>query len=203
MGDVMRGIEVVEQSCNISPIYLGETIENISKSVDMMTFRQPLGVCAGIAPFNFPVMIPLWMFPLAITCGNTYVMKPSERVAGGSMMLTEMLKQIGLPKGVFNLVHGAKDIVTDICTHPDIKAISFVGSNQAGEYIWKTGTAHGKRVQSNMGAKNHAVVMPDADKEDTINSLIGACFGSSGQRCMAISTVIFVGDVSINLPYYF
>lgn len=198
MGDVMRGIEVVEQSCNIAPIYLGETIENISRSVDMYSFRQPLGVVSGITPFNFPVMVPLWMFPLATVCGNTFILKPSERVAGAAMMLTEMIKEIGLPKGVFNVVHGGKETVTSICTHPDIKAISFVGGGQAGEYIYRTGTYHGKRVQSNMAAKNHAVVMPDADKEDTINSLIGACFGSSGQRCMAISTVIFVGDVSFD-----
>lgn len=198
MGDVMRGVEVVEQACNIAPTYLGESIENISKSVDMYTYRHPLGVCAGVCPFNFPVMIPLWMYPLAIVCGNTYILKPSERVANSSILLAEMVKEIGLPKGVFNLVHGANETVTNICTHPDIKAISFVGSNVAGEYIWKTGTQHGKRVQSNMGAKNHAVVMPDADKEDTINALVGACFGSSGQRCMAISTVIFVGDVMNN-----
>jgi malonate-semialdehyde dehydrogenase (acetylating)/methylmalonate-semialdehyde dehydrogenase len=135
------------------------------------------------------------MYPLAITCGNTYVLKPSERVANSSMILTELFNEIGVPKGVFNLVHGGKDTVTNICTHPDIRAISFVGSNQAGEYIWKTGTHHGKRVQANMGAKNHAIVMPDADREDTINALVGACFGSSGQRCMAITTVVFVGDV--------
>ena len=199
MGDIMRGIEVVEQACNISPIYLGETLENISRSVDMYTFRQPLGVCAGICPFNFPAMIPLWMYPLATVCGNTYVLKPSERVAGAAMMLAEMMHEVGMPKGVFNMVHGGPQTVTNICTHPDIKAISFVGGNEAGEYIWRTGTTHGKRVQSNMGAKNHAVVMPDADREDTINSLVGACFGSSGQRCMAISTVIFVGDVNILL----
>lgn len=161
----------------------------------MYTYRHPLGVTAGVCAFNFPVMIPLWMYPLSIVCGNTFILKPSERVAGSSIILAEMIKEIGLPKGVFNIVHGAADTVTNICTHPDIKAISFVGSNTAGEYIWKTGTAHGKRVQSNMGAKNHAVVLPDADKEETINSLVGACFGSSGQRCMAITTVIFVGDV--------
>jgi len=195
VGDVMRGIEVVEQSCNVAPNYLGETIENISRSVDMYTYRMPLGVCAGICPFNFPAMIPLWMFPLATVTGNTYVLKPSERVAGAAMMLAEMMNEVGIPKGVFNLVHGGSQTVTNICTHPDIKAISFVGGNNAGEYIWKTGTANGKRVQSNMGAKNHAVVMPDADKEDTINSLVSASFGSSGQRCMAITTVIFVGDV--------
>jgi malonate-semialdehyde dehydrogenase (acetylating) / methylmalonate-semialdehyde dehydrogenase len=182
---------------------MGDTIENISRSVDMYTFRTPLGVCAGVCAFNFPLMIPLWMFPFALVCGNTFVLKPSERVAGSSIMLGEMMKEIGLPKGVFNIVHGGNDTVTNICTHPDIKAISLVGSNRAGEYIWKTGTEHGKRVQSNMGAKNHAIVMPDADKEDTINSLIGACFGSSGQRCMAISTVIFVGNVRIcNNKFY-
>jgi malonate-semialdehyde dehydrogenase (acetylating)/methylmalonate-semialdehyde dehydrogenase len=195
IGDITRGIEVVEQSCNISNLYLGETIENISKNVDMYTYRHPLGVCAGICPFNFPVMVPLWMFPLSTVCGNTYILKPSERVANSAMLLTEMLKEVGFPKGVFNLVHGGADTVTNICVNPDIRAISFVGSTQAGEYIWKTGTAHGKRVQSNMGAKNHAIVMPDADREDTVNSILGACFGSSGQRCMAISVVIFVGDV--------
>ncbi len=191
----------MEQSCNLSQLLLGDTIENISRSVDMYTFRIPLGVCAGVSAFNFPVMIPLWMFPYALVCGNTYVLKPSERVAGSSMLLAEMMKDVGVPKGVFNVVHGGNDTVTNICTHPDIKAISLVGSNKAGEYIYKTGTEHGKRVQSNMGAKNHAIVLPDADKEDTINSLVGACFGSSGQRCMAISTVIFVGNVRILCIY--
>jgi malonate-semialdehyde dehydrogenase (acetylating)/methylmalonate-semialdehyde dehydrogenase len=197
MGDIMRGLEVVEQACNVAPLYLGDTIENISRSVDMYNYRTPLGVTAGVCAFNFPVMIPLWMYPLATVCGNTFILKPSERVAGASVILSEMIKEIGLPKGVFNMVHGGRDLVDNICTHPDIKAISFVGSTQGGEHIWKLGTSHGKRVQSNMGAKNHAVVMPDADKEETINSLIGACFGSSGQRCMAISVVVFVGDVKI------
>jgi malonate-semialdehyde dehydrogenase (acetylating)/methylmalonate-semialdehyde dehydrogenase len=187
---------VVEQACNISHSLLGDTIENISKGVDMYTYRHPLGVCAGVCAFNFPVMIPLWMFPLSIVCGNTFILKPSERVAGSAVMLAEIIKEIDLPKGVFGLVHGGKETVTNICNHPDIKAISFVGGNQAGEYIWKTGTASGKRVQANMGAKNHAVVLPDADKEDTINMLTGACFGSSGQRCMAIPVVILVGDVN-------
>jgi malonate-semialdehyde dehydrogenase (acetylating)/methylmalonate-semialdehyde dehydrogenase len=136
------------------------------------------------------------MFPLSIACGNTFILKPSERVAGASVMLAEMIKEIGLPEGVFNLVHGGADTVTNICTNPDIKAISFVGGNAAGEYIWKTGTANGKRVQCNMGAKNHAIVLPDAEKDDCINQIIGACFGSSGQRCMAITTVILVGDVN-------
>jgi malonate-semialdehyde dehydrogenase (acetylating)/methylmalonate-semialdehyde dehydrogenase len=193
-GDVMRGIEVVEHSCGAVNHLLGETIENIFRGVDMYTYRHPLGVCAGVCAFNFPVMIPLWMFPLSIVCGNSFILKPSERVANSSMMLAEMIKEIGLPKGVFNLVHGAGETVTNICTHKDVKAISFVGSNNAGEYIWKTGTANGKRVQANMGAKNHAVVMPDADKEETINNLVGACMGSSGQRCMAITTVVFVGE---------
>lgn len=164
----------------------------------MYTYRHPLGVCAGVCPFNFPVMIPLWMFPLSIVCGNTYILKPSERVAGASIILAELLREVGLPKGVFNMIHGGKPQVDNICTHPDIKAISFVGSNRVGEYIWKKGSENGKRVQSNLGAKNHAVIMPDADKEETINSLVGACFGSSGQRCMAISVAVFVGDVSFD-----
>jgi malonate-semialdehyde dehydrogenase (acetylating)/methylmalonate-semialdehyde dehydrogenase len=134
------------------------------------------------------------MFPLAITLGNTYIMKPSEKVPGAMEILLDLLKQSGVPDGVVNVVQGGKETVTDICTHPDIRAISFVGGNQAGEYIYRTGSNHGKRVQSNMGAKNHAIIMPDADKEDTINALIGACFGSTGQRCMAISVAIMVGD---------
>jgi malonate-semialdehyde dehydrogenase (acetylating)/methylmalonate-semialdehyde dehydrogenase len=173
---------------------LGETIENISRGVDMYTYKHPLGVCAGICAFNFPVMIPLWMYPLAIVCGNTFVMKPSERVANSSMILAELIEKTGLPKGVFNVVHGGRETVTNICTHPEIKAVSFVGSNQGGEYVYKTATGNGKRAQCNMGAKNHAIVLPDANKEDTINSLVGACFGASGQRCMAITTVVFVGD---------
>lgn len=151
-------------------------------------------MCAGIAPFNFPAMVPLWMFPLAITLGNTYVLKPSEKVAGATNLLMDLLKESGVPHGVVNVVHGGPETVTNICTHPDIKAVSFVGGNKAGEYIYKTASAHGKRAQVNMGAKNHAVILPDADKEDTINALIGACFGSSGQRCMAITTAVMVGD---------
>lgn len=149
---------------------------------------------AGIAPFNFPAMIPLWMFPLSITCGNTYVLKPSEKVPGTSEILIDLLKQSGVPDGVVNVVQGGRDIVTQTCTHPDIRAVSFVGANQAGEYIYKTASAHGKRAQVNMGAKNHCIVMPDTDKEDCLNALTGACFGSTGQRCMAISVVVLVGD---------
>lgn len=158
----------------------GETLGNVAKGVDLYSYRVPLGVCAGVAPFNFPAMCPLWMFPLAITLGNTYIMKPSEKVPGAMEVLLDLLKQSGVPDGVVNVVQGGRDTVTNICTHPDIKAVSFVGGNQAGEYIYKTASAHGKRVQSNMGAKNHAIIMPDADKDDTINALIGACFGSTG-----------------------
>ena len=199
-GDVFRGYEVVEHAASFTSLNQGETLGNVAKGVDLQSYRVPLGVCAGIAPFNFPAMCPLWMFPLAITLGNTYIMKPSEKVPGTMEILLDLLKQSGVPDGVVNVVQGGKDTVTDICTHPDIKAISFVGGNQAGEYIYKTASQTGKRVQSNMGAKNHAIIMPDADKEDAINSLIGACFGSTGQRCMAISVAILVGDTKNWIP---
>ena len=193
-GDVFRGYEVVEHACSFGSLIQGESVENVAKNVDIYSYRVPLGVCAGIAPFNFPAMVPLWMFPLAITLGNTYIMKPSEKVAGTANILVDLLKESGVPDGVLNIVQGGPETVTNICTHPDIKAVSFVGGNQAGEYIYRTSSNHGKRCQSNMGAKNHAIILPDADKEDTINALIGACFGSTGQRCMAISVGIMVGD---------
>ena len=155
---------------------------------------------AGICPFNFPAMIPCWMFPLSITLGNTYILKPSERVAGTTELLINLLKEAGIPDGVVNVVQGGKDTVTQICEHPDIRGVSFVGANEAGEYIYKTASATGKRAQVNMGAKNHAIVMPDADKDDTINAIIGACFGSTGQRCMSISTVVMVGDAAKWIP---
>ena len=199
-GDIFRGQEVVEHACSFPSLLMGETVENIGKGIDTYSYRHPLGVCAGIAPFNFPAMIPLWMIPLAITSGNTYILKPSERVPGASTMLLEMLEKVGVPRGVVNMVHGGTDTVTQICKHPDIKAISFVGSNPAGEYIWRTGTHHGKRVQSNLGAKNHAIVLPDADREDAVNALIGASFGSTGQRCMAISVAVMVGEASSWVP---
>ena len=199
-GDVFRGYEVVEHACSFTSLAQGESLENVAKGVDLYSYRVPLGVCAGVAPFNFPAMCPLWMFPLAITLGNTYIMKPSEKVPGAMEILLDLLKQSGVPDGVVNVVQGGKETVTDICTHPDIKAISFVGGNQAGEYIYRTASQYGKRVQSNMGAKNHAIIMPDADKEDTINALIGACFGSTGQRCMAISVAIMVGDSQQWIP---
>lgn len=195
IGDVTRGLEVVEQTCNISHILQGETIENAASNIDMYSFRIPLGVTAGICPFNFPGMIPLWMLPVAITCGNTFLLKPSEKTPMTSNLLIEILNDIKLPAGVVNLVHGGKQTVQNICVHKDIKAISFVGSNQAGTYIYNTGTQHGKRVQSNMSAKNHAVICEDADKEDTLNALVNASMGATGQRCMALTTVVFVGKV--------
>jgi len=193
-GDIFRGLEVVETCCNIAASQTGEMSEQVSSEVDLYSIRQPLGVCAGIAPFNFPAMIPLWMFPVAITCGNTFVLKPSERVPMSAMFLVELLKDAGIPDGVVNVIHGGHDAVNFICDAPEIKAISFVGGNTAGQHIHARGTANGKRVQANMGAKNHGVIMPDADKESTLNKLTGAAFGAAGQRCMALSTAIFVGE---------
>lgn len=199
-GDIFRGYEVVEHAASFTSLAQGESLENVAKGVDIYSYRVPLGVASGICPFNFPAMIPLWMYPLAITLGNTYVLKPSEKVAGATNILIDLLKESGVPDGVVNVVQGGHPTVTSICTHKDIKAISFVGGNQAGEYIYNTGSAHGKRVQSNMGAKNHAIIMPDAEKDDAINALIGACFGSTGQRCMAISVAVLVGDAQKWIP---
>ncbi|XP_071548684.1 probable methylmalonate-semialdehyde/malonate-semialdehyde dehydrogenase [acylating], mitochondrial [Panulirus ornatus] len=199
-GDVMRGLQVVEHCCSITSLQLGETMPGIARDMDAHSYRVPLGVCAGIAPFNFPAMIPLWMFPVALVCGNTYVFKPSERVPGASMMLVEMLKEAGCPNGVVNVIHGQHDAVNFICDNPDIRAISFVGSDTAGRYIYERGSKNGKRVQSNMGAKNHGVVMPDANKESTLTQLVGAAFGAAGQRCMALSTAVFVGEAKEWLP---
>mmetsp|Transcript_807 Transcript_807/g.2874 ORF Transcript_807/g.2874 Transcript_807/m.2874 type:complete len:545 (-) Transcript_807:306-1940(-) len=193
-GDVFRGLEVVEQACGVASYQMGELVENVSSGIDTYSIRQPLGVCAGICPFNFPAMIPLWMFPVATAVGNTFLLKPSERDPGAAMMLAEMASEAGLPPGVLNVVHGTHDVVNMICDHKDIKAISFVGSNQAGMHIYARGSANGKRVQSNMGAKNHAVVLPDADPESVVNALTGAAFGAAGQRCMAISAAVFVGE---------
>jgi malonate-semialdehyde dehydrogenase (acetylating)/methylmalonate-semialdehyde dehydrogenase len=179
---------------------MGETLGNVSKTMDTYSYRQPLGVVAGVCPFNFPAMIPLWMFPVAIACGNTMVLKPSERDPGAAVMLMELVKQAGIPDGVVNVIHGAKDCVNFICDAPEIKAISFVGGDAAGRHIHARGTANGKRVQSNMAAKNHCVVMPDADKDRTIDQIVGAAFGASGQRCMALTTVVFVGEAKNWLP---
>jgi len=192
-GDVQRGLDVVEHCTTVPSLLMGETVDSIATNMELYSFRFPLGVCAGITPFNFPAMIPLWMFPLAITCGNTFILKPSEKNPSASTIMAEISKDI-IPKGVFNIIHGRKEAVDFICEHPEIKAISFVGGNQAGEYIHTRGTKHGKRVQSNMGAKNHAMILPDARKDRTLDQLIGAAFGASGQRCMALPICIFVGE---------
>ncbi|BAT73894.1 methylmalonate-semialdehyde dehydrogenase [acylating], mitochondrial [Vigna umbellata] len=193
-GDVFRGLEVVEHACGMATLQMGEYVSNVSHGIDTYSIREPLGVCAGICPFNFPAMIPLWMFPVAVTCGNTFVLKPSEKDPGASVMLAELALEAGLPEGVLNIVHGTHDIVNSICDDDDIKAISFVGSNVAGMHIYSRAAAKGKRVQSNMGAKNHAIVLPDANVDATLNALVAAGFGAAGQRCMALSTVVFVGD---------
>jgi malonate-semialdehyde dehydrogenase (acetylating)/methylmalonate-semialdehyde dehydrogenase len=193
-GDVIRGLQVVEHSCAAGSLLQGESLQNISKDMDIVSYKVPIGVTAGICPFNFPAMIPLWMFPLALIAGNTMVVKPSERDPGATMLLMELLNEVGCPAGVVNVIHGTHDSVNFICDNKDIKAISFVGSDRAGKYIYERGAASGKRVQSNMGAKNHAVVLPDADKSPTIDQLIGAAFGAAGQRCMALSVAILVGE---------
>lgn len=199
-GDVFRGLEVVEHACSTGTLMMGETVENVSRYMDTYSYRQPLGVVAGICPFNFPAMIPLWMFPLAIACGNTFVLKPSERDPSAALMLMELVKEAGIPDGVVNVIHGKADCVNFICDDPRIRAISFVGGDTAGRHIHDRGTKNGKRVQSNMSAKNHAVVLPDANKERTLDMLVGAAFGASGQRCMALTTAVFVGESIDWLP---
>src|SRR6202043_91870 len=199
-GDVFRGLEVVEHACSIGSLQMGEFAENVAGGVDTYTIRQPIGVCAGITPFNFPAMIPLWMFPMAIVCGNTFVLKPSEQDPLTPMLLAELALEAGVPPGVLNIIHGGKRAVDAICTHPDIAAISFVGSTAVGTHVYNLGSQHGKRVQSMMGAKNHAVVLPDANREQTLNALAGAGFGAAGQRCMATSVVVLVGASKDWLP---
>lgn len=193
-GDIQRGLEVVEHACSIGTLQMGEYTEGVARGVDTYTLQQPLGVCAGITPFNFPAMIPLWMFPMAIACGNTFVLKPSEQDPLSTMMLVELAVQAGVPAGVLNVVHGGKEVVDMLCTHKDIQAISFVGSTHVGTHVYNLAGQHGKRVQSMMGAKNHAVVMPDANKEQTLNALVGAAFGAAGQRCMALAVAVMVGE---------
>lgn len=199
-GDVWRGIEVAEHACNIPSLMMGETVENVARNVDTYSYVQPLGVCAGITPFNFPAMIPLWMFPMAIACGNTFVLKPSEQDPMTPTRLAELFHEVGFPKGVLQVVHGGKDQVDHLLTHPEIKAISFVGSVPVGQHVYRTGTQHLKRVQAFAGAKNHMVIMPDADKNSVIQQLVGASLGAAGQRCMAISVAVFVGDSYQWLP---
>ena len=196
MGSVQRGIEVVEFACGIPQLLKGEYSENVGTAVDTHTVRQPVGVCAGITPFNFPAMVPLWMFPMAIACGNTFILKPSEKVPSASIRMAELFKEAGLPDGVFNVVHGDKAAVDAILHHPGIHAVSFVGSTPIAKYIYETCAKHGKRVQALGGAKNHAVVLPDADMEFTADALIGAAYGSAGERCMAISAVVAVGGAA-------
>lgn len=193
-GSLQRGLEVVEFACNLGTQLRGHHSEEIGTNVDCYSICQPLGVCVGMTPFNFPAMIPLWMFPLAIACGNTFVLKPSEKDPCVVMRLAELMYEAGLPEGVLNVVHGSKETVDALLTHPDVKAISFVGSTPVAEYVYKTGTSQGKRVQAFGGSKNHAVIMPDADLDFTVDSIIGAAFGSAGERCMAISVVLAVGN---------
>ena len=193
-GDVWRGIEVVEHACNIPSLMMGETVENVANGIDTYSHTQPLGVCVGITPFNFPAMIPLWMFPLAIACGNTFILKPSEQDPMTPMRLAELFLEAGAPENVLQVLHGRKEQVDALLTHPDIKTISFVGSVNVGQYIYKTGTDNLKRVQAFAGAKNHMVVMPDANKQAVINALAGSSCGAAGQRCMAISVAVLVGE---------
>jgi malonate-semialdehyde dehydrogenase (acetylating)/methylmalonate-semialdehyde dehydrogenase len=193
-GSVSRGIEVVEFACGAPHLLKGTFSENVGSNVDSHSLRQPLGVCVGITPFNFPAMVPMWMFPMAIACGNTFVLKTSERVPSTALRLAELFSEAGLPPGVFNVVNGDKEAVDTLLTHPDVAAVSFVGSTPVAEYIYRTGTDHGKRVQALGGAKNHMVVMPDADLDQAADALMGAAYGSAGERCMAISVAVAVGD---------
>ncbi|MBD2840569.1 CoA-acylating methylmalonate-semialdehyde dehydrogenase [Pseudomonas sp. JM0905a] len=199
-GDVFRGLEVVEHAANIGTLQMGELANNVANGVDTYTLLQPIGVCAGITPFNFPAMIPLWMFPMAIACGNTFVLKPSEQDPLVTMRLVELALEAGIPKGVLNVIHGGVDAVNLICDHPDIKAVSFVGSTKVGTHVYNRASLNGKRAQCMMGAKNHAIVLPDANKQQTLNNLLGASFGAAGQRCMALPVVILVGEAQAWLP---
>ncbi|MET3136302.1 malonate-semialdehyde dehydrogenase (acetylating)/methylmalonate-semialdehyde dehydrogenase [Undibacterium sp. GrIS 1.2] len=198
-GEVARGIEVVEFACGIPHMLKGEFSDQIARGIDACSFRQPLGVVAGITPFNFPAMVPMWMFPIALACGNTFVLKPSERDPSASILQAELLKQAGLPDGVFNVVQGDKLAVDALLDHPQVQAISFVGSTPIAEYIYTRGSAEGKRVQALGGAKNHMVVMPDADMDMAVDALIGAAYGSAGERCMAISVAVAVGNAADQL----
>ncbi|AMD01014.1 CoA-acylating methylmalonate-semialdehyde dehydrogenase [Halomonas chromatireducens] len=195
-GEVARGIDIVEFACGIPQLLKGDYTEQVSTGIDNWTMRQPLGVVAGITPFNFPVMVPMWMFPLAIAAGNTFILKPSPLDPSPSLLIADLLKQAGLPDGVFNVVQGDKASVEALIEHPDVKALSFVGSTPIANLIYERGAHHGKRVQALGGAKNHMVVMPDADLDKAVDALIGAAYGSAGERCMAISVAVLVGDVA-------
>ena len=193
-GEVQRGIDIIEFACGIPQLLKGDYTEQVSTGIDNWTVRQALGVVAGITPFNFPVMVPMWMYPVAIACGNTFVLKPSPTDPSATLLMAELLKEAGLPDGVFNVVQGDKEAVDALLEHPDVKAISFVGSTPIANYIYETGARHGKRVQALGGAKNHMVIMPDADVDQVVDALMGAAFGSAGERCMAISVATFVGN---------
>ncbi|MDO8418991.1 MAG: CoA-acylating methylmalonate-semialdehyde dehydrogenase [Rubrivivax sp.] len=195
VGEVSRGIDIVEFACGVPQLLKGDYTDQVSTGIDNWTLRQPLGVAAGITPFNFPCMVPCWMFPVALACGNAFILKPSERDPSPSLLMADLLKQAGLPDGVFSVVQGDKVAVDALLTHPDVKALSFVGSTPLAQYIYETGAHHGKRVQALGGAKNHMVVMPDADLNQAVDALIGSAYGSAGERCMAISVAVLVGDV--------
>jgi len=198
-GEVSRGIDIVEFACGIPHLLKGDFTDQVSTGIDNWTLRQPLGVVAGITPFNFPVMVPMWMFPVAIAAGNCFILKPSPIDPSASLFMADLLKKAGLPDGVFNVIQGDKEAVDALLVHPDVHAISFVGSTPIANYIYETGAHHGKRVQALGGAKNHMVVMPDADLEQAVDALIGAGYGSAGERCMAISVAVLVGDVAERL----
>ncbi|OYW43867.1 MAG: methylmalonate-semialdehyde dehydrogenase (CoA acylating) [Azorhizobium sp. 12-66-6] len=194
-GELVRGIEVVEFACGIPHLLKGEFSDQVGRGIDTFSQRHPVGVCAGITPFNFPAMVPLWMFPVALACGNTFVLKPSEKDPSLSLRLADLLAESGLPAGVFNVVNGDKEAVDSLLTHPKVAAVSFVGSTAVGEYVYKTAAANGKRAQALCGAKNHLVVMPDADLDKTVDALMGAGYGSAGERCMAVSVAVAVGGI--------
>jgi len=198
-GEITRGLEVVEFATGIPHLLKGEYSENVGTGVDAYSIRQPVGVCAGITPFNFPAMVPMWMFPIALACGNTFILKPSERDPTTALRLAEFFREAGLPDGVFNVVHGDREAVDALLAHDGVRAISFVGSTPIAKHIYETGTRHGKRVQALGGAKNHAIVMPDADLPFTVEAIVGAGYGSAGERCMAVSAIVAVGDVADRL----
>jgi len=198
-GDVRRGVEVVEYACGAPELLKGESLENIARGIDCDVIKQPVGICVGICPYNFPALVPMWMYPLALACGNTFILKPSEKVPLTGVKLIELLHEAGLPKGVLNIVHGGKACVDALLTHPKIRAISFVGSSPVAKYIFETGTQHGKRVQAAGGAKNYVFVMPDADFDNSVTGLVDAAFGCAGQRCMAGSTAVAIGKAADRL----
>lgn len=199
-GEVARGLEVIEHACSMTSLQLGEYAENAATGIDVYTLIQPLGVCAGITAFNFPIMLPCFMFPIAVTAGNTFILKPSEQDPSASLMLAQLALEAGLPPGVLNVLHGGPDTANGLCDHPDIKAVSFIGSTHVGTEIYRRSSKAGKRCQAMMGAKNHCVILPDADREVALNQLVGAAFGAAGQRCMATSVAVMVGETRDWLP---